>query len=169
MLALRHRRVLQVLLVDHGLQGGVYLEGERLAVLLHSAGGGQLCRGGFCTQQVAQVQRVAVDRCTVDLQRWWRHAVGWGQQHVGHVQLERVGQVAVGWCRQVQLGHLLGAQLERLVPRSGVQVEHHRLGARWAVELDEPRLVAMHRLLLVDHRFSSGLALRKNLAKEAFK
>jgi hypothetical protein len=26
----------------------------------------------------------------------------------------------------------------------------------------------MRRLLLVDHRFSSGLALRKNLAKEAF-
>jgi hypothetical protein len=38
--------VLQVLLVDHGLQGGVHLAGERLAVLLHSAGGGQLCRGG---------------------------------------------------------------------------------------------------------------------------
>ena len=56
--------MLQVLLVDHGLQGGVHLEGERLTVLLHSAGGGQLGGGGFCAVQVAQVQRVGVDRCS---------------------------------------------------------------------------------------------------------
>ncbi len=63
-LALRHYTLLQVLLVDHGLQGGVHLVGERLAVLLHSAGGGQLGGGGICAQQVAQVQRVGVDRCS---------------------------------------------------------------------------------------------------------
>ena len=95
-----------MLLVDHGLQGGVHLAGERLAFVLHGAGGGQLGGGGFCAVQVAQVQRVGRHRCAVDLQRRLRHAVG-GVQVEHHrlgtgwaVGLDEPWLVAMGYKRQ---------------------------------------------------------------------
>jgi hypothetical protein len=94
-LALRHRRLLQVLLVDHGLQGGVHVVGERLAVVLHSAGGGQLGRGGVCAEQVAQVQRVVA--VADDMHHVIAGGVCRGQQDVGGAELEVDG--FVGRCR----------------------------------------------------------------------
>ena len=120
-LGLRHCRVLQ-LLVDHGLQGGVGGEVEGLAFDLRGAG--QVGWRAGWAEQGAQVQRVARHWGAVDLQCRLRGRVGWGQQQVGHVQLELVGHVAVRWGGQVQLGQLVGAQGERLGPRGGVQVEH---------------------------------------------
>jgi len=152
---LRHRRVV-LLVVDHGLQGGVDGEVEGLAFDLRGAG--QVGWRAGWAEQGAQVQRVSSHLLAVQLQSWLGVRVGWGQQHIAHVQLELAGQVAVGWHGQAQLRHLLGAQLERLVPGSGVQVEHHWLGAGWAVELDEPRLVAMRWLLLGVHHLM-GLAI----------
>ncbi len=155
-MALRHRRVM-LLVVDHRLQGGVDGEVEGLAFDLR--GTGQVGWRAGWAEQGAQVQRVGSHLLAVQLQSWLGVRVGWAQQHIAHVQLEVVGQVAVGWCGQVQLGHLLGAQLERLVPGSGVQVEHHRLGAGWAVELDEPRLVAMRWLTTLERIFGNKVII----------
>ncbi len=146
-----------LLVVDHRLQGGVDGEVEGLAFDLRGAG--QVGWRAGWAEQGAQVQRVARHWGAVDLQCRLRGRVGWGQQQVGHVQLELVGHVAVRWGGQVQLGQLVGAQGERLGPRGGVQVEHHGLGAGWAVELDEPRLVAVRGMTTFEGDFGGNISI----------